>query len=522
MVSSPVAWWKRDTALNTYIYAQLLISLPFSVFGTYVTYQMQIAGFMIGDDGAGGPCMTYCIIEWAGSRLDLNAILLYMNAFGVGLGGLVTLILSAYSDYWSKKHLMVTLLFILYGVISIPVYWLQGISGYNFQVLSGLSIAFTITTNILVAILNIYVPYCMRTAATSSIKSAREDADTVDQNASKKRTYGFLMSIKGAFANSIGALVMYIIVIIITQTTMNVQYPGLLVTSIIGFVTIAASIVVYMGLPRIPAKDSSVLKQGFLRPVAEFLAPFRDLSKRRSMAALLVSYTIYTDTTYAISSVTSQLFVLEVMPGTLEISLYALASTISGVICTVGFMAIRPYVPIRLETWLLIGYGIMILIPVWGSIGLSASVFKFGFKARWEFYVQTFLITFTGVVNNTCFRVLFSEMMPPRNEVRWFGLQYVLSCATVWVNYIASAPLQNATHQLRFPLILSLIFMVVAFVIELCRFMMPYFKRDQEKWAAHDKAALIEEARERSVASEETPIGTFGVQQVDGSVIAKS
>lgn len=102
------------------------------------------------------------------------------------------------------------------------------------------------------------------------------------------------------------------------------------------------------------------------------------------MAALLVSYTIYTDTTYAISSVTSQLFVLEVMPGTLEISLYALASTISGVICTVGFMAIRPYVPIRLETWLLIGYGIMILIPVWGSIGLSASVVNFGFKVSFD------------------------------------------------------------------------------------------------------------------------------------------
>lgn len=69
---------------------------------------------------------------------------------------------------------MVTLLFILYGIISIPVYWLQGYSVYNFQVLSGLSIAFTITTDILVAILNIYVPYCMRTAATSSIKSVKE------------------------------------------------------------------------------------------------------------------------------------------------------------------------------------------------------------------------------------------------------------------------------------------------------------------------------------------------------------
>jgi len=114
------------------------------------------------------------------------------------------------------------------------------------------------------------------------------------------------------------------------------------------------------------------------------LAPFRDLSKRRSMAALLISFTIYTDTTYAISSVTSQLFVLEIMPGTLEISLYALASTISGVICTVGFMALRPYVPFRLETWLLIGYGIMILIPVWGSIGLAAGVVNFGFKVSFD------------------------------------------------------------------------------------------------------------------------------------------
>jgi hypothetical protein len=33
------------------------------------------------------------------------------------------------------------------------------------------------------------------------------------------------MSVKSALANSVGALVMYTIVIIVTQTTMNVQYP---------------------------------------------------------------------------------------------------------------------------------------------------------------------------------------------------------------------------------------------------------------------------------------------------------
>lgn len=63
--------------------------------------------------------------------------------------------------------------------------------------------------------------------------------------------------------------------------------------------------------------------------------------------------------------------------------------------------------------------------------------------------------------------------------------------------------------------------MLVAFVLELARVTVTFFKHDQEKWSAHDKALLLEETMDQSIASEETPIGTFGVQQVDGSVISK-
>lgn len=104
-MSSFMRWWKKDQALHTYVYAQLLLSLPFSVFGTYVAYQIQTAGFVIGNDGQGGPCVEFCIVEWAGSKIDVNSVLLYMNAFGNGLGGFVTLLLSAYSDYWCKYSL---------------------------------------------------------------------------------------------------------------------------------------------------------------------------------------------------------------------------------------------------------------------------------------------------------------------------------------------------------------------------------------------------------------------------------
>lgn len=104
MLSAATRWWKSDTALHSFLFVQFLIGLPFFVFGTYSLYQMQFVGFLIGHDGTGQPCtdQTYCIVPWAGSEKDLNAIILYLNAFTFGLGGAVTLLLAAYSDYWRK------------------------------------------------------------------------------------------------------------------------------------------------------------------------------------------------------------------------------------------------------------------------------------------------------------------------------------------------------------------------------------------------------------------------------------
>lgn len=72
------------------------------MFNTYVVYQLQVVGFLIGTDGSGSPCTTFCIVSWAGSKHDLNSVLLYLNAFAFGLGGIISLFLSAYSDYWCQ------------------------------------------------------------------------------------------------------------------------------------------------------------------------------------------------------------------------------------------------------------------------------------------------------------------------------------------------------------------------------------------------------------------------------------
>jgi hypothetical protein len=51
-----------------------------------------------------------------------------------------------------------------------------------------------------------------------------------------------------------------------------------------------------------------------------------------------------------------------------------------------------------------------------------------------------------------------------------------------WVSYVTNAPLQNTTHQLRFPLVLCLIFLVIPVVIEVLRTTLKVFKKDMLRW----------------------------------------
>lgn len=100
MAKSLMSWWRRDIARNTFVYTNFVIGVPFYLFGTYSVYQIQVTGYMIGKDAEGLPCTTYCIVPFGKGRLDLNSVLLYMNAMTFGIGGFVVLFITAYPDYW--------------------------------------------------------------------------------------------------------------------------------------------------------------------------------------------------------------------------------------------------------------------------------------------------------------------------------------------------------------------------------------------------------------------------------------
>jgi hypothetical protein len=223
------------------------------------------------------------------------------------------------------------------------------------------------------------------TTSSTTFNDETETPTTIKANTlldrtktSTPRKYGFKMSIWGATSTAVGGILALLVVIILSQTLPGAdgQSTGLLVTTIVAFLTIVGSIVTFLGLLAIPAE----LKKDWKAWWSELFTPLKNLLQRRNMAVLLLSYTIYTDTVFALSSVMSQLYFVEVKPDALEYSLYSMAFNIFGTVITLGFylwQIWRP--PFTLEYWLVIGYALILIVPIWGCIGLADNI-NFGFK----------------------------------------------------------------------------------------------------------------------------------------------
>ena len=64
--------------------------------------------------------------------------------------------------------------------------------------------------------------------------------------------------------------------------------------------------------------------------------------------------------------------------GALEFSLFSLTQVLCIIGCNLLFLIVRPCLSVTLETWLIAGYALVLIIPVWGCIGLADV--NFGWK----------------------------------------------------------------------------------------------------------------------------------------------
>lgn len=259
----------------------------------------------------------------------------------------------------------------------------------NFNSLLALYVVFGVLTFILIALLNVYIPFCMRLAVekekrTETPPRTRSPSGHEEEKKSiygVARKYGFSMSVFGTLANSLSATLMLVIVIIIARTLRgpNGQSAGLLVTTVIGFVTMVGSLPAYFGFPKLPTKSYPEVG-GWKTVMLELLTPYQEMFlRKRNMLFLLLAYTIYTDTLFALYSITGQLYFIEVQPDTLEYSLYTLAGNLYYLVLTLAFYLLQLRFKWNLGHCLIFAYALILIVPIWGSIGLASNI-DFGFK----------------------------------------------------------------------------------------------------------------------------------------------
>lgn len=286
-----------------------------------------------------------------------------------------------------------------------PGYWLRELTATNLNALMALYALYAIVTYILSALINIFIPHCMRQTedqleeskqgelgfntiagqenAEDKMPASRLSAIVSEDAAAEKgtpRRYGFVMSILGGVGVSAGGLLTLIIIVILARTLPSdtSQSAGLLMTTVVGFITIAGSIISYIGLPQLQAKSGV----GWKKALLGIFLPFVDLIRRKNMLFLLLSYTIFVDTALALSSVTGQLFFIEVHPDVLEITLYSIANVLFAIFGNLAFLGLQSWKPkLKLESWLIVGYALRVVMPVWGCIGFADV--NFGMKVMY-------------------------------------------------------------------------------------------------------------------------------------------
>lgn len=279
---------------------------------------------------------------------------------------------------------MITFFIVSYGAFAVPVYWLKDPSLADFNSLIALYVVYGVLTFILIALLNIYIPYCMRLAKENAALSPPADLpndDEREKSSSIARKYGFSMSIFGTMATAFSATLMLVIVIIVARTIPgpNGQSAGLLVTTVVGFITMMGSLLSYFALPALPAKPYPAVG-GWKVALLELFTPYREMFlRKRNMLFLLLAYTIYTDTLFALFSINSQLYYIEIKPNTLEYSLYSLSGNLYSLVLTLAFYLLQLRFRWSLGKCLIFGYGLILVVPVWGCIGLAGDI-DFGFK----------------------------------------------------------------------------------------------------------------------------------------------
>ncbi|KAH9909602.1 autophagy-related protein 22-like protein [Xylariomycetidae sp. FL2044] len=448
------------------------------VVSRYVPAVLQSVANAVGHKpGTDEPCAKrgkiVCVVPFGAGEVDYNSYTLYLEAIARALEGALTLLISGVADYGHyRKYLMICSI-ILFGTFALPFASFKEKTLANLNTYAALYLTMNAVSAAYGTMEASYIPLFMRETGWFGQKPTTEvemvSSNTTAGSGEKHKAHlnrGTKASVLSLVAGNLGSITVLLIALIIANTSNSGASDGyrsfLIAITVGGCLTIVLGTVGWFLIPSVqgvkaPTKNLPwlALRNQFhlLKSVRRYPEPFK----------LCVGWVLWNTASSNFSSVLGLAFreVTGLGTGDKLYTVYSFMSVVVACFGSLGWMYLYPMWNLKIKTWAYFFFAVHILACFWGCLGIADTV-ALGYKHTAEFWVELAVLNPATSALRACNRVMYAAMFPRGKEAHFTGLELTLVLATGWINTLVQAVIQDATHNLRYPMLPNLFLFLVA------------------------------------------------------------
>ncbi|KAI1299713.1 autophagy-related protein 22 [Xylaria venustula] len=444
------------------------------VAGRYIPAVLQSVANSVGHiPGTNKPCAKrgtiVCVVPFGPGEVDYNSYILYLQAISRSIEGVLTLLVAGVADYGHyRKNLMIVSI-ILFGTFALPFASFREKTYENLVTYSSLWLTLSAVSAAYGTIESSYIPLFMRESGWFDRAETTPDSVMPGGNEVRHKSQmniGTKTSVLALVAGNLGSILALLIGVIIANTSNSGPSDGYL--SFLIAITVGGAITVVLGFigwffvpsvqgPKAPSKNLAFLalknQLGLLNSFRRYPEPFK----------LCIGWVLWNTASSNFQSVLGLAFREVSGLGTGD-RLYTVYSFLGVAIASIGsltWMFLYPALPWKMKSYAYFFLAMHVFWCFWGTLGISNNI-PIGFKHNAEFWVELAVLNPATSALRACNRVMYAAMIPRGKEAHFTGLELTLDLATGWINPLVQSVIQDATHNLRYPMLPNLFLFLVA------------------------------------------------------------
>ncbi|KAI0444279.1 autophagy-related protein 22 [Xylaria telfairii] len=444
------------------------------VAGRYIPAVLQSVANAVGHiPGTDKPCATrgkiVCVVPFGRGEVDYNSYILYLQAISRSVEGALTILVSGIADYGHYRKNLMIISIILFGAFALPFASFTEKNYSNLVTYSALWLTMAAVSAAYGPIESSYIPLFMRESGWFDRAPTESAPATPVGNEMRHKSQiniGTKASVLSLVAGNLGSIISLLIGVIIANTSRSGAQDGY--SSFLIAITVGGTITVVLGgigwffVPSVQGPKAPSTNLAFLA-LKNQLSLFKSFRRYPEPFKLCIGWVLWNTANSNFQSVLGLAFREVSGLGTGD-RLYTVYSFLGVALASLGSLTWMFLYPVL--TWKIKSYAYFFLIIhvvwcFWGTLGISNNV-PIGFKHSAEFWVELAVLNPATSALRACNRVIYAAMIPRGKEAHFTGLEITLDFATGWINPLVQSVIQDATHNLRYPMLPNLFLFLVA------------------------------------------------------------